>query len=179
MDTQQNARSRAADLYEWFESVAFALTLTLLILVFGFNFSRVSGTSMVPTLADGDRVVVRTAFYTPQRGDIITTDTWISYGKPLVKRVIGLPGDVVDIDAATGRVSVNGSVLDETYISSDTTLAGDVAMPFTVPAGSVFVMGDNRPRSLDSRYAAVGCVDMRDILGKIIWRISPRMGRVS
>lgn len=179
MDTPQNARSCAADLYEWFESVAFALTLTLLILVFGFNFSRVSGTSMVPTLADGDRVVVRTAFYTPQRGDIITTDTWISYGKPLVKRVIGLPGDVVDIDAATGRVSVNGSALDETYISSDTTLAGDVAMPFTVPAGSVFVMGDNRPRSLDSRYAAVGCVDMRDILGKIIWRISPRMGRVS
>ena len=166
-------QDRAANAYEWLEASVFALCFTLFLLVFLFNFSRVSGSSMVPTLSDGDRVIVRTFLYTPQRGDVVTTDAWIDYGKPLAKRVIGVAGDVVDIDAATGEVCVNGAVLQEPYISAPTTTLYDVTFPYTVPEGTVFVMGDNRPGSLDSRSTRIGCIDTRDILGKILFCISP------
>lgn len=167
--------------YEWLESIVFALCFTLLVLVFVVNFSLVSGPSMVPTLIDGDRVAVRTAFYTPQHGDVITTDSLIDYGKPLAKRIIGLEGDVVDIDITTGEVSVNGVVLDEPYISAPTTQETDVQFPLTVPQGKVFVMGDNRPASADSRTSIIGFIDRRDILGKIEFRVVPlsKMGKIT
>lgn len=170
---------QASEACEWMESIAFALAFTMLILVFVFNFSRVSGTSMVPTLEDGDRVLVRTAFYTPHRGDIITTDALIDYGKPLAKRVIALSGDIVDIDAVSGTVFVNGESIDEPYIVTPTT-QNDLTFPYTVPDGLVFVMGDNRPGSMDSRSARIGCIDARDILGEIIFRVAPtsNMGKV-
>ena len=174
-------QSKTCEVYEWFESFVFALGFTLLVLVFGFNFSRVSGSSMEPTLQDGTHVLVQTAFYNPHRGDVITTDAHIDYGKPLSKRVIGVEGDVVDIDSTTGAVSINGTVLSEPYISAPTTQPTDVAFPLTVPKGQVFVMGDNRPYSLDSRFNEVGCIDARDVLGKIVFRISPisQMGKVT
>lgn len=167
-----------SEAYEWFESFVPALVATLFILIFCFNFSRVAGASMVPTLQDGDQVLVRSALYTPARGDVITTDAQISYGKPLAKRIIALAGDVVNIDITTGEVSVNGAVLDEPYISAPTVQPTDWAFPLTVPAGCVFVMGDNRPGSLDSRSNKIGCIDARDILGKIVFRTAPRMGKI-
>ena len=88
--------------------------------------------------------------------------------KPLVKRVIAKGGDVVNIDYQAGTVSVNGEVLQETYIAEPTYLGYDVTFPYTVPEGTVFVMGDNRNASLDSRSSYVGCIDERDILGKVL-----------
>ncbi|MEF9988660.1 MAG: signal peptidase I, partial [Christensenella sp.] len=159
-------KSEQCEAFEWLESIGFALVFTLLILVFAVNFSRVSGHSMMPTLSDGDRVLVQTAFYTPKRGDIITTDALIDYEKPLAKRIIALEGDVVDIDISTGDVSVNGIVLDEPYLFAPTTQQMDVTFPLTVPSGKAFIMGDNRPGSRDSRFQDIGCIDARDILGR-------------
>ncbi|MEG3072673.1 MAG: signal peptidase I [Ruthenibacterium sp.] len=166
--------------YEWCESIVFALGFMITILVFVIGFSRVSGSSMAPTMEDGDHLLVQTIFYTPKRGDVITTDAWIDYAKPLAKRVIALEGDTVMIDAA--GVSVNGTLLDETYLAAGTqTLAADVAYPLTVPKGKVFVMGDNREHSLDGRFSSIGFVDARDILGKALFRISPinRAGKIT
>ena len=95
-------------------------------------------------------------------------DSYTSYGKPLVKRVIAKGGDTISIDYDAGTVEVNGERLQEDYIAAPTHLGYDVEFPYTVPEGTVFVMGDNRNESLDSRSSYVGCIDERDILGKVL-----------
>ena len=95
------------------------------------------------------------------------------FGKPLIKRIIALEGQAVDIDFKTGVVTVDGQVLDEPYISTPTTVYEGVDFPVTVPEGTVFVMGDNRQNSTDSRSEMVGFIDTRYILGKAIFRIFP------
>ena len=142
----------------------------VLVLVFSFFFRiiQVDGESMVPTLENGDKLVVWGAGYEPQRGDVVIVDSYPSYGRPLVKRVIAKGGDTISIDYATGTVEVNGKVLEEDYIAEPTYLGYDVEFPYTVPEGTVFGMGDNRNASLDSRSSYVGCIDEQDILGKVL-----------
>lgn len=174
----QNQQSDEA--FEWCESIVFALAFIITILVFVIGFSRISGSSMVPTMEDGDHVLVQTIFYAPKRGDVITTDAWIHHAKPLVKRVIATEGDTVVIDEA--GVFVNGSPLQETYLAPKTkTMLGDITYPLTVPKGKVFVLGDNRENSLDGRFSSIGLIDTRDILGKVLFRISPinRIGKIT
>ena len=93
--------------------------------------------------------------------------------KPIVKRVIALEGQTVDIDFDAGIVYVDGSPLQEDYVNSLTLEPEDFTEPVTVPEGCIFVMGDNRNRSADSRSARLGCVDTRCIIGKALWRIAP------
>ena len=133
----------------------------------------VSGSSMNNTLTDGDRLLVQSTFYTPQRGDVVVVDSYINYGKPLVKRVIAKGGDTVDIDVEQGLVYVNGEALDEPYVPEGTLSTGNVEFPLTVPEGTLFLMGDNRQHSTDSRSSDVGFIDERDILGKVVLRIYP------
>ena len=146
------------------------MLVLVLVLVFSlfFRIIQVDGESMVPTLQNGDKLIVWGAGYEPQRGDVVIVDSYTAYGKPLVKRVIAKGGDVVNIDYQAGTVSVNGEVLQEAYIAEPTYLGYDVTFPYTVPEGTVFVMGDNRNASLDSRSSYVGCIDERDILGKVL-----------
>ena len=151
----------------------FALAVIVLFFVFAVRIITVSGVSMQPTLYGGDRVAVQSMLYTPQRGDVVVVDGYINYGDPLVKRIIALGGDTVDINFETGAVTLNGAVLEEPYISAPTTTGYDVEFPVTVPEGCVFVMGDNRPRSLDGRSTEVGFIDERDILGKVLLRVFP------
>ena len=99
---------------------------------------------------------------------MVIVDSYTSYGRPLVKRVIAKGGDTISIDYATGTVEVNGKALEEDYIAEPTYLGYDVEFPYTVPEGTVFVMGDNRNASLDSRSSYVGCIDEQDILGKVL-----------
>ena len=99
---------------------------------------------------------------------MVIVDSYTSYGRPLVKRVIAKGGDTISIDYAAGTVKVNGKVLEEDYIAEPTYLGYDVEFPYTVPEGTVFVMGDNRNASLDSRSSYVGCIDEQDILGKVL-----------
>ena len=170
---QDLSEKRGGNVLEWYESLIFSVLVVIALFSFVFRVTLVYGSSMVPTLAEQDRLIVWGAGYTPQRGDVVILDGYIEYGKPLVKRIIAVAGDTVDIDFSTGAVSVNGEVLDEPYIAEPTREQGDVAFPLTVPEGKVFVMGDNRNASTDSRFSAVGCIDERDVLGKAVFRILP------
>ena len=174
MEKQEQAKPvRGQNLLEWYEALISAALVLVLIFSFFFRIIQVDGSSMVPTLTHGDKLIVWAAGYTPQRGDVVIVDSYTSSGKPLVKRVIAKGGDTVSIDYATGTVAVNGEVLQEDYIAEPTYLGYDVTFPYTVPEGTVFVMGDNRNQSLDSRSTYVGCIDERDILGRVLLCFMP------
>ena len=170
---KQDRRQGNAELLEWYDALIFALTILVVVFVFFLRVVAVHGVSMEPTLQGGDRLIVQSIGYKPQRSDVVVIDGYINYGKPLVKRIIAVGGDVVDIDNATGAVTVNGEVLDEPYINNQTAINGDVTFPCTVPAGCLFVMGDNRQYSSDSRTSSIGFIDERDVLGKVVFRFFP------
>ena len=158
---------RNKETLEWYDALAMAVAIIALVFPFGVRIVKVDGHSMDHTLSDGERILIN-LLKAPDYGDIVVVDGYTDYGKPLVKRVIAKGGDVVNIDYQAGTVSVNGEVLQEAYIAEPTYLGYDVTFPYTVPEGTVFVMGDNRNASLDSRSSYVGCIDERDILGKVL-----------
>lgn len=179
----------AKNLYLWVQSILESVIVAFLLLTFVLRINIVIGASMEPTLHETDRIVVVEAFYTPSYGDIVAL--WAEdlfnrqtgeKGEMIVKRVIGLPGDVIDIDPRTGTVYRNGQPLQEDYISEPINAAnlGNAEYPVTVDDNCVFVLGDNRNHSTDSRYVDdgeadyyVGCVDMRYIMGKAVFCIYP------
>ena len=170
MENQEQAVKpvRGQGMLEWYEALISAALVLVLVFSFVFRIIQVDGSSMVPTLTNGDKLIVWGAGYTPERGDVVIVDSYTTYGKPLVKRVIAKGGDTISIDYETGTVTVNGEVLQEDYIAEPTHLGYDVEFPYTVPEGTVFVMGDNRNQSLDSRSSYIGCIDEQDILGKVL-----------
>lgn len=173
MENQAKPAVRGQGLLEWYEALISAALVLVLVFSFFFRIIQVDGRSMVPTLNNGDKLIVWGAGYTPQRGDVVIVDGYTTYGKPLVKRVIAKGGDTIEIDYENGIVEVNGEVLQEDYIAEPTYLGFDVEFPYTVPDGTLFVMGDNRNESLDSRSSSIGCIDERDILGKVLLCFMP------
>ena len=136
---------------------------------------QIYGSSMTPTLQDGEIVFsVKTSKFQP--GDIVA---FYYNNKILIKRVICGPADWVNIDE-NGTVYVNGTVLDEPYLAEKALGDCNIELPYQVPDGKVFVMGDHRSTSVDSRNTAVGCVAQEQLVGKIIFRIWPldRLGIV-
>ncbi|WP_303160840.1 signal peptidase I [Ruminococcus champanellensis] len=132
---------------------------------------QVSGNSMEPTLSDGDvLVLLKSKRY--ERSQLCCI-SW--QNKMLLKRIIGLPGDVVSIDIQ-GNVSVNGALLDEPYVSDKTLGECDVTFPCQVPEGKVFVLGDHRSTSIDSRSSEIGCVDQDQIVGFVLFQVWPLGG---
>jgi len=166
-------RKSNQNIVEWYEALIFALAFLVLLFTFVVRVVAVNGSSMVPTLNSGDRLLVQSSLFQVERGDVVVIDSYIDYGKPLVKRVIAVGGDRVDINAETGEVFVNGQLLDEPYIAEATRQKGDMEFPLTVPEGYLFVMGDNRMHSTDSRYQDIGFIDERDILGQVLYRTYP------
>ncbi|MEG2080096.1 MAG: signal peptidase I [Oscillospiraceae bacterium] len=160
-------------IYEWLDSLVFALITILVIFTFAFRVVGVSGESMVPTLQDGDWLAVKSINTQIKQGDIVVVTQPNSLNEPISKRVIALAGDEVNINFAEGTVSVNGVVLNEPYINEPTARSYDKAFPITVPDNSVFVMGDNRNRSIDSRSSIIGFIDQRYILGVAEVRFFP------
>ena len=129
---------------------------------------QVSGNSMEPTLSDGDvLVLLKSRHY--ERSQLCCI-SW--QNKMLLKRIIGLPGDVVSIDTE-GNVTVNGVLLDEPYVSDKTLGECDVTFPCQVPEGKVFVLGDHRSTSIDSRSSEIGCVDQDQIVGFVLFQVWP------
>ncbi len=159
------------DALEWYEAVVLAVVAVALVFTFGVRMIRVQGESMLPTLQSGQRLLITSFPRALQYGDIVIIDEYTSYGKPLVKRVIGMEGDTIDIDFEAGVVYRNGEALDEPYTAEPTYLQETVEFPVTVPEGCIFVLGDNRNYSTDSRDVRVGFVDLRDVLGCVIQQV--------
>ena len=171
--TGAQAFSLGKSLRDLFRLLLGAAALALLSMFF-FRASLVRGDSMEPTLHDGDCTFVQLAWYgEPQRGDIVAIRSAGEEGKHLVKRIIALGGDTVQIDFGSGTVYVNGHRLEEPYAAGPTLLRGDVSFPVTVPEGHYFVLGDNRNHSQDSRSSELGMVPAEDIEGKVVFRFFP------
>ena len=170
------------DLYDWIQSLMVALMICIGIFIFAVRVVDVSGSSMWPTLLDGDKMLVSDLFYTPKSGDIVVfkTDSY-DPDKALVKRVIATEGQEVSIDFERGVVYIDGSPIEEEYIAELTKTKLDFIGPQTVPKGCLFVMGDNRNASTDSRKKEIGMVDTRMILGKAYYVVFPfsETGRIS
>lgn len=161
------------NVYEWLEAMVYAFITIFILFSFVFRVAGVNGDSMAPTLHNKDWVVISNMNYHPSRGDIVVITQPNYRNEPLIKRVIGLEGDVIDIDFVKGNVFVNGELLQESYIAEQTKEKYDVKFPVTVPKGHVFVMGDNRNHSWDSRTSDVGFIDNRYLLGKASIRLLP------
>lgn len=161
------------EIYDWMQSLVFALIICIIVFVFIFRIVDVSGNSMNPTLLNGDKLVVSDVFYKPKQGDIVIFRKDEYKAEALVKRVIATEGQTIEIDFDRGRVYVDGELLDEPYIAEPTRNQIDFQGPQTVPEGCVFVMGDNRNASSDSRKAEIGMVDERLIVGKVLLRVFP------
>lgn len=162
--------------YEWIQALVCSVLVVVLVFTFGIRLMGVDGHSMVPTLQNGDRLVVVNSMFCShyQRGDIvIIRKGTFAYGKPIVKRVIATAGQKVNIDFNTGSVYVNGKKLKENYINALTLTPEGTKFPLTVPKGSIFVMGDNRNDSSDSRNPELGTVDTRYIIGKAVFLAFP------
>ena len=159
--------------YEWVDSLMLAVLFILIIFTFFVRLVGVNGNSMNPTLKNGDWLAVKSVNTTIQRGDIVVITQPNSLGKPLVKRVIAKGGDEINIDFFDHKVMVNGVVLDEPYIAEPTAAMGNMVYPLKVPEGKVFVMGDNRNNSSDSRERYIGFIDEDYILGVAKFRLLP------
>lgn len=169
--------------YEWMEALITSLIVVTVFFSFVLRVVSVSGPSMLPTLHSDDRVLLFSEFYRPKCEDVVVITRTRGLSEPIIKRVIALENQTVDIDFQTGIVSVDGKQLDESrYIRNGiTTQPADYKFPVTVPKGCVFVLGDNRPVSDDSRSCNVGMVDEHFILGKAEWILFPfsHFGRVN
>lgn len=156
--------------------ILYVLAIFMLVYTMFFRTVVVIGDSMYDTLVDGDRLLLISNFiyHNPKQGDIIVAskDSFHN-GEGIIKRVIATEGQEVDIDFHTGTVYVDGVALEEDYIYSPTLLEEGVVFPVTVEKGCVFVMGDNRMDSKDSRSPAIGMIDCREILGKAVFLMLP------
>ncbi len=167
-------------LFKDMRDILVLLAVFMLVYVLFFRVVVVKGSSMNDTLVDGDRLLLISGllYNDPNQGDVIVAakDTF-KEGEPIIKRIVATEGQTVDIDFKTGTVYVDGVALVEDYISTPTTDFEGVHFPLTVPDGCVFVMGDNRGDSMDSRSPQIGFIDEREILGKAVFLLIPGTGK--
>ena len=178
----QPKETAAHNIYYWLQTLVLAVVAIVLLFTFVGRISRVEGDSMLNTLHEGDLLLLQSAFYTPKAGDIVvlnkTTDETLSllWGEAIVKRIIAVGGQTVSIDYNTSTVYVDGEALNEPYIRDTMDFrSGPYSgqTPFVVPEGSIFVMGDNRNHSTDSRHELLGTVDTGYVLGKAVCILFP------
>ncbi|MBQ7956606.1 MAG: signal peptidase I [Clostridia bacterium] len=172
-DSEKKASEKSKSVFDWVSSIMASFVVIFLIFAFGFRVVQVSGESMTNTLQHRDWLLVSNFEKHVQFGDIVVATPPTYKGGPVIKRVIGVAGDEIYIDFNKGEVYVNGKVLDEPYTKTPTTLSYDVEFPVRVPENCVFVMGDNRNGSLDSRSTQIGIINEKYILGRVLIRVFP------
>ena len=178
-ETNSNQPKRSNTLLLYLHDLAYLIAVMMIVFLLFFRVVVVSGASMNDTLADGDYLLlISSVFYKdPQPGDIIVASkSSFEDGVPIVKRVIATEGQTVNIDFSTNTVYVDGVALDEPYINENKSYyySGErLEFPLVVDEGCVFVLGDNRPISCDSRSSRVGMIDCREILGKAVFLFLP------
>ena len=179
---EEKPLSGAQEAYEWLQILIVALVTIILVFTFVGRIIGVDGSSMYPTLHHGDMLLLQSVGYEPKQGDVVVlTKAFRDVDGPIVKRVIATGGQTVDIDYGTSTVYVDGVALDEPYIREPmgvpyTPSAYDstgVQTHWEVPEGSIFVMGDNRNKSTDSRDARLGAIDEDYVLGKVVCGLWP------
>lgn len=170
---KDGASGAVTNIYDWASAFLFALIFVVVLMTFCFRLVDVDGDSMLNTLQNENKVIITGLNYEPEVGDIVVISHGAELNKALVKRVIAVGGQTVDINSETGEVIVDGIVIDEPYINGKTTQIGDMDFPVEVEEGTVFVLGDNRPISKDSRFTEVGLIENDAIIGKVRFRISP------
>ena len=176
MQEQEKQTAKGRDLYEWVQSLVGSVLIVVAIFTFVIRMMGVDGHSMLNTLQHGDRLLVVNSmlYHDYKYGDIvILRKNGVFDDDPIVKRVIAVEGQTVDIDFTEGIVYVDGEALEEDYIREPTYTAEGTEFPLTVPEGSIFVMGDNRNGSSDSRDYRLGTVDTRYVIGKAAFLIFP------
>ena len=169
-DDNKNQKPRTSVVvFEWVQSMMNAIIVVIILFTFVVRIINVDGSSMMNTLLDGDKVMVTSYSQQYNYGDIIVISRGEHLDKVLIKRVIATEGQIVDIDTDTGKVSVDNVVLDEASYTKDglgTFSLSDTEFPVTVPEGKLFVLGDNRAVSKDSRNSEVGFIDVDNVIGK-------------
>ncbi len=187
MTLQKKKTVFAAEVLDYLEVIVVAICVVILLFSFAFRLCRVKGESMENTLFDGEALIVSDLFYTPERGDIVVFHQTGKLNEPVVKRIIATEGETVHIQHSYQTMIItvtdeNGkeTVLKEDYMKYDGIPLYLNDMIVTVPKGQLFVLGDNRNNSKDSRHADIGLVDERRVLGKVMFRVTPfsRFGTV-
>lgn len=178
-------KPRAIDwVFDFVEMFVFVLIAVMVLTSFFFKHSVVEGESMLNTLVEEDHLIISDLFYTPERGDIVVFEDYsTALKKAVVKRVIGLPGETVTVkvnSAGAYEVYIDGEYLDEPYAYNDIQDYAPGTGEWIVGEGEVFVLGDNRFNSTDSRDPRVGTIDIDCILGKVLFRFMPfdKFGKV-
>ena len=187
--TQNSKEPKVAELFDWVDTVVIALISVVIIFSLFFRVATIVGPSMQNTLYSGERVIISNFFYTPEYGDIVvvsrntnnSVDSADTSREPIIKRVIATEGQYVDINFETGKVYVGADLsnmveLSEPYAKGPTNLRYDIEFPVYVKEGHIFVLGDNRNNSTDSRSSSIGdlgLIDERYVLGKAVYRIWP------
>lgn len=161
--------------YEWLSSAIIAVMVVVIVFSCFVRIVNVHGDSMTNTLQNNDRLLLSNLFYEPDYGDIVVIVR--DEASPLIKRVIGLPGDRIRIDEESGIVYRNDVPLDEPYVRGGFTPQNGMKTEITVPEDMLFAMGDNRSESLDSRM--LGPLPMENLAGRVLFRLAPRPGAVT
>ena len=166
-------QEKGSDTYDWIQSVVTAFLFCVIIFAFFVRIIGVIGQSMEPTFHEGDSVIISRLFYEPKQGDIVVLRKLSFQEEPIIKRIIATEGQTVDIDFETGLVYVDNIPLTETYIAESTRIPLDFDGKTTVPENCIFVLGDNRNHSTDSRSSSLGFIDERYIMGRVLFRLLP------
>ena len=166
--------------YDFIENISISVLMLTIVILFFFRIIVVEGQSMRNTLQNHEKIIISNFMYSPEKGDVVVTDSNNGYGKPLIKRVIATGGDNIKIDFENGDVYLNGYLLAEEYIMEPMNTSPTDTLEVNVPEGYVFLMGDNRNNSYDSRNDSIGVINENDILGKAVFRVSPfsKLGKV-
>lgn len=172
MSKQKEQFNVKEEVKNWIEAFIFAFVVIGVFLLLGFHMAQVDGPSMNPTLETKDRVLISGLHYTPKQGDVAVFKSEYA-GRDLIKRVIATEGQEVNIDFETGSVYVDGELMVDQFSLEQNRVRGDRTYPITVPKDHIFVMGDNRNNSLDSRSTDIGFIHKDDIKGKAIFVLFP------